>query len=196
MSFPKTIPLLLLTLFLCIQCKNEDSSKNPLIASENWRKETFDFPLAFAPSLTHKGTEYVRFTPGWSEQDSKDFFSYVFLWDIDKNPRLSARMLETEMEVYFDGIMHNISKKNSKHLQEIPKAKAFFEKLNEHSYVGKILTYDAFFTKKEISLTITVEYIPCDILKKQLVLFKISPQQINHPVWNKLNSISIDLQCS
>ncbi|MDH7445608.1 hypothetical protein [Aquimarina sp. 2201CG14-23] len=196
MSFSKTIPFFIIIIFLCIQCKKEDSSINPLLAPENWRKETIEFPLSFASSLEHKGTEYVRFAPGWSVQDSEEYFSYTFLWYIDENPKLSDKMLETEMEAYFDGLMNMVSKMNLKLFKKIPKTKAFFEKLNDHSYAGKVITYDAFTTKKEVKLNIIAEYLPCKALNKHLVFFKISPQQIDHVVWDRLDKVEIDLNCN
>ena len=57
------------------------------------------------------------------------------------------------MESYFNGLMHMISKSESK---DNIKTKAFFEKIDAQSYAGKIITYDGFITKKEVSLNAIV----------------------------------------
>src|SRR5690348_7186006 len=51
-------------------------------APDGWRKEFFDFPLAFAPSIPFVGKEHVRFSPEWTQFDTPRGFSYVVLWDI------------------------------------------------------------------------------------------------------------------
>ena len=35
-----------------------------LPAPDEWRKETFKFPLQFAPGIPYEGLENVRFSPG------------------------------------------------------------------------------------------------------------------------------------
>ncbi|WP_299311479.1 hypothetical protein [uncultured Aquimarina sp.] len=195
MIFSKTIPFFIIILLVCIQCKKEDASINLLSAPDNWRKETIEFPLSFAPSINYKGTEYVRFSPGWGEHDSKEYFSNAFLWYLDEDPKLSTTTLESELEIYFNGLIQSVSEVNSQSIDNIPKAKAFFEKIDDKSYAGKILTYDAFITKKEVNLNVVVSYKTCEEIDKYLVIFRISPQQIDHPVWKKLNEVQVDLDC-
>ncbi len=190
----KTIPFFIILIFF-FQCKKNDSADNVLEAPENWRSEVIKFPLKFAKILDYSGAEHVRFAPGWGKEDAKDYFSYAFLWEIDQNPKLSSEKLEHEMEIYFDGLMNMVAKMNLKLLKKIPKSKAFFEKVNDSVYAGKILTYDAFTTKKEINLNTIVEYKFCKLENKHLVLFTLSPQAPEHPIWKKMKKLTIDLEC-
>ncbi|MDY8135805.1 hypothetical protein [Aquimarina sp. 2201CG5-10] len=192
MSFAKTIPFLLITL-LFIKCGKDDSSKNLLLApNDDWRGEVIEFPLKFAPSLQYSGTEFIRFAPGWGKENAKDYFSYAFLWDIKDNPKLSAKKLESEMEIYFNGIMNMVSKSGEK----IPESKAFFEKVNETTYAGKVLTYDAFITKRDLQLNLIVEQSFCKSRNKHFVLFLLSPQPTEHSIWKKMKKIDFDVQCN
>lgn len=193
MSFSKTIPFFIIILFTSVQCKKKNLSIDPLLAPDNWRKETIAFPLSFAPSISYKGTEYVRFAPGWGKQDSEEYFSLAFLWYLDEDPKLSNNTLESKLESYFNGLMEVVSKSNSENIIE---SKAFFEKIDDQSYAGKIITYDAFTTKREVTLNIVTTYNSCKSLNKHLVLFRISPQQIDHPVWDKLNEVQVNLDCN
>ncbi|WP_299436008.1 hypothetical protein [uncultured Aquimarina sp.] len=195
MSVSKTIPFFVILLFTFTQCKKKDSSIDPLLAPDNWRKETIVFPLSFAPSLNYKGTEYVRFAPGWGKQGSEEYFTYSFLWYLDEDPKLSSSSLESEMEAYFDGLTDVVSKPESGNLKNISRTKAFFEKVDNQSFAGKIITYDAFTANKEVNLNLVATYSFCENLEKHLVLFRISPKPINHPVWDKLNEVQIDLNC-
>lgn len=189
MNFTKTIPFFIILLF--IQCKPTNTTENLLHAPENWRSEIIKFPLDFANTINYTGEEHIQFAPGWGDEEAKDYFTYVFLWHIDQNPKLSASLLENHMEAYFDGLMSVISKKDS----EIPKAKAFFEKINDTLYVGKTLTYDAFTAQKEIKLNIIVEEKSCNNYDKYQVLFNISPQSPEHPVWKKMKNITTHINC-
>ncbi|MFD2562161.1 hypothetical protein [Aquimarina rubra] len=191
----KTIPFFIVLSLILIQCKKEHNVINLLSAPDNWRKETITFPLSFAKSLEHKGTEYVRFAPGWGKQGSEEFFSYAFLWYLDNDPQLSSNRLESELEMYFDGLMQVVSNSDEDSAEAIPKAKAFFEKVDDHSYAGKVITYDAFTTKKEVHLNIVATYNYCENTNKHLVLFKISPQPIDHIIWDKLNKVNPNIDC-
>ena len=194
MNFPKTVPFFFILLFF-LQCKKHNSTENILIAKENWRSETINFPLDFAPSLSYSGVEYIKFAPGWGEKNAPDYFSYAFLWVIDQDPKLSSKKLETEMEAYFDGLIHHITSNQDGHDTNISKTKAFFEKINDAAYAGKILTYDPFTTKKEVRLNVLVYPTACHPENKHLVLFNLSPQNPNHAIWKKMKNIKIDLDC-
>ncbi|MEW7292006.1 hypothetical protein [Aquimarina sp. 2304DJ70-9] len=194
MKFPKIVPFFFILLFFA-HCKKNNSSKNPLIAKENWRSETIDFPLDFAPSLDYSGIEYIRFAPGWGNENATDYFSYVFLWIIDQDPKLSSKKIESEMETYFDGLIAAVSKDDLSTEKRKLNAKAFFEKVNDSVYAGKILTYDPFTTKKELNLNIIITHTFCKAENKYLVLFNLSPQTPEHSIWKKMKKIGIDLDC-
>ncbi len=194
MSIPKTIPYLICLLLLFTQCQKRPK-KSPLVAPDDWREEVIQFPLDFAPSLGYKGTQHVRFAPDWGQKDSHQYFSYGFLWDIEKNPLLTPKKLESDMETYFDGIMKKVADKNKNSKTKIIKSKAFFESIDENNYIGKVLTYDAFIRKKEVELNILAEYLSCPSSNKHFVLFKISPQKIDHPIWDSLNKLNVFKEC-
>jgi len=194
MNFSKTVPFFFILLFF-YHCKKDNSSVNPLLTPKNWRSEIINFPLEFAPSLKYSGKEYVRFAPDWDVKDAENYFSYVFLWEIDQDPKLTSKKLEDEMELYFDGLIHMINKTNPEFPENISKSKAFFEELNDGSYLGKVLTYDVFTTKEEVHLNIMVNTTFCAPENKHLVLFNISPQAPKHPIWKKMKKITIDIKC-
>lgn len=77
-------------------------------APDNWRKETFTFPLEFALTLKHEGVEQVRFAPQWKDFASERGFSYMFMWDV-KNTPLGMANLERDLNAYFDGLMNRVA---------------------------------------------------------------------------------------
>ncbi len=190
MNSAKTIPFFLI-LFIFIQCNSENTNKNKLSAPESWRGEILNFPLEFANSLKYSGAEYIQFAPGWGTKDAKDYFSYVLIWEINENPNLSSKKLEHEMQVYFDGLMKEVSETPD----QIPDSKAFFEKVNDSLYIGKVITFDAFTTNTPLSLNMIIAKSYCEKTKKHIVRFDVSPQLPKHPVWKKLKQVTIDENC-
>src|SRR6187402_1986296 len=55
-----------------------------------WRSETIPFPLDFAPSLPYRGTEELRFAPGFFEPTSETYFTYSFVWLVEGEPSFGA----------------------------------------------------------------------------------------------------------
>jgi len=80
---------------------------DPVPTPEGWRKESFTFPLQFAPSIPYEGTEHVRFAPSWARFGEENGFSYVFLWDLKAKP-VTPDDIEESLEAYFNGLMHNV----------------------------------------------------------------------------------------
>ncbi len=80
-----------------------------LVAPPDWRKESFDFPLRFAPSIPYQGTEHVRFNPKWDHFDDDAGFSYVVLWDVKEVP-IEPADIEDHLETYFNGLMANVAR--------------------------------------------------------------------------------------
>jgi hypothetical protein len=83
------------------------AESDPIPAPEGWRKESFQFPLQFAPDIPYEGTEHVRFAPSWSKFGEENGFSYVFMWDL-KNKPVTPEDVEEYLEFYFTGLMKNV----------------------------------------------------------------------------------------
>src|SRR5690242_19020734 len=93
----------------CIACAALLPAAAQLAAPADWRKQSFDFPLPFAPSIPYEGTEHVRFSPSWSRFAQDDAFTYVVLWELKRAP-LQTEELERALDVYFDGLMELATK--------------------------------------------------------------------------------------
>ena len=190
----KSMPFFIILLFL-IGCESKSPYDSPLSSLKDWEGEVREFPLKFAPNFKYKGKEFIKYAPGWKKNNQTDFFSYVLLWDIDKNPELNASELEFIMEVYYDGLIN--SKLNKKPGTEpgIPVTKAFFEEINPNLFVGKVLTYDFLNHSGSVELNITVETQECSKDENFIILYKISPKEIKNPLWKKLNKVNITTIC-
>lgn len=169
-----------------------------LLSDDSWAKEVIQMPIHFAPKIPYNGMEEIRFSPDWSKKDTAGFWSYAFVWDIDLNKELTANELETYLQHYFDGLMHVVNKDKDK---IIPKTIALFIKKEQskksHEFVGKLQVYNAFHTKDVMILNCTVQQFYCPQKERSMVLFRFSPKEFEHTIWNQLNEIKLkDQHCN
>ena len=77
-----------------------------------WRSEVIPFPLEFAPSISHRGLEDLRFPPGMFDPSSPDYWSYTFTWHTDDAAELDAGALGGELTAYFAGLIAAVDTKD------------------------------------------------------------------------------------
>ena len=69
-----------------------------------WAGERIKLPPTFAPKLGLKGIEEILFAPGMFKAEAKDFFTYVFLFALERKPELTPAVLRKELLVYYAGL--------------------------------------------------------------------------------------------
>ena len=168
-----------------------------LEADSTWLKEVIKFPLGFAQEINYEGYEDLRFAKYWSKPEGSEFFTYVFVWNINLVEAPSVEMIETNMKLYYDGLMKAVNKDKD---FDVPKTVVAFDQLENDSklpkFRGIMKVYDSFFTKKIINLNVTVETIYCKEQKKYVLLFRVSTLDFKDAVWNKLNTVKlVDSHC-
>lgn len=162
-----------------------------IAAPDTWRKETFSFPLQFAPSIPYEGTEYVRFSPGWSDFASERGFTYVILWDV-KRRTFEAAEFERALDVYFDGLMEQVTRgrkladpgtATSVSLHPLAAPAGWQEALG-----GKLWTWNAFFKGEPLALQLEIAHRPCAADRTQ-VFFAFSRAERSAAAWDELRAI-------
>ena len=163
-----------------------------LKTEDTWGKEVFLFPLNFARGLNYKGFEEAQFPKGWREEESPEFWSYAFVWNIGLDENLTETELEKNLQIYFDGLMKSVNKEKGKIL---PNAVADIDKIKNSNdvlkFTGTIKTYDSFATKKPLLLNVQIEKQDCKQTKRSFILFKFSPKNFNHAIWKTLEKIEL-----
>ena len=177
----------LIILFLLFQSitllGQEKESLFFLETDSTWIKEIFVFPLRFAQEISYEGTEDARFPEGWSKKESPYFWSYAFAWNISLTEELTEKELEDDLKIYFNGLM---SKQNT--------TVKFVKRDDENDtsiYLGKVHTFDSFFTKKPMTLNVKAESFYSEKSKKTVILFRFSPQEFENIVWGKLEDVKV-----
>ena len=177
-------------LALTINVHAQEPEKDILKTPDTWRKEFIEFPLSFAPTIDFVGVEDIRFSSGWGDSESEEFWMYAFVWYLDQDPKLSVEKLNNVMRVYFDGIMNLVADSTD----SVTPASASFTRTTS-GYQGTIKTYDAFFAKKEMTLHVQVEDVPCSKTGKFVSLFKLSLQPPSDPLWSKFDEVKLNIHC-
>lgn len=148
--------------------------------NDDWGREIFHFPIRFAKDINYKGIEDARFPKGWSDTTSNFFWTYLFGWNIESVAEITTSELEKNLKLYFDGLMMSVNRDASFD----PKVTiAKLEKTKTHEFTGTVQVYDAFTTKKSLKLNVLVDYNYCKSKKNTQILFRFSPKELEHEVW-------------
>jgi hypothetical protein len=185
------MPFLLRTcLVFCLALTACAAAGAPIAAPEDWRRESFQFPLVFAASIPYVGTEEVRFSPAWARFSADDGFTYAFMWDIQRVP-MEAAHLERGLAVYFDGLMENVAR--GRKLEELPVMSAVvLHPLAapagwKEAYAGAIHTWNAFGKGEDLRLHIEIAHRPCG--ERMQIFYAVSKAERTASPWPQLREI-------
>ena len=159
----KRLTLVLFSILIVANGIFAQEIKSVLAAPEGWRKEIIPFPLGFAPSIDFVGFEDIRFSPGWSDAGSDQFWTYHFTWFIDKGENMTEKKLSTTFNAYFDGLMKAVlqGQSDTTNLKQLQKTICLFIKTDK-GFQGKVRVFDAFFSKEYVILNFKVEELFCE----------------------------------
>jgi len=77
---------------------------------DGWRQEKIELPPSFAPAMTLKGVEEIRFAPGMFQADSDSFFSYVLVLCLPDAGLPDKDALHRELGAYYRGLAAAVAK--------------------------------------------------------------------------------------
>ena len=188
----KYIISLIILLYSVVLFGQELEESYVLKADSTWLKEIIKFPLSFAQDINYEGYEDLRFAKNWSKPEGSEFFTYAFVWNINLKEAPTIAMIETNMKLYYDGLMSAVNKDNE---FIVPKTIVEFNKLENDSelpeFIGKMQVHDSFFTRETIELNVTIKTTYCKIQDKYLMLFRVSTLDFDNAIWNQLNAINL-----
>lgn len=167
-----------------------------LNAPDNWQSEIITFPLGFAPSIHFDGFEDLRFSPGWSDSTNQNFWTYTFVWYIEKDSSMTESKLTEAFTSYYDGLME-VDLKNQAYTiksNKLAGTLCLFIKTDE-GFLGKMRVYDRFFTKGYMTLNILVKELFCPRTNKQIIFCDISPKAFDHEVWEIFDDVKLKVEC-
>jgi hypothetical protein len=172
-----------------------------LATPQGWDVERFGIPIEFAPSISYKGVEDLRFAPGWSDSKSNGYWTYAFLWNLEGHPESNSQIIEKNLTAYYNGLVgRNIEKR------KIPKEKLVPVKVtikrtstakeDLQTYSGTINMLD-YMAQMPITLNCIVHIKSCPLKQNNTFIFyQISPRPLTDNVWNELQNLWTTFECN
>ncbi|MBT7853951.1 MAG: hypothetical protein HN675_11575 [Opitutae bacterium] len=164
-----------------------------------WFGERITVPTAFAPDMSWKGIEEIRFAPGMFKPLKPDFFSYAFVFSLEPESDLSAKRIQEQILIYYKGLSSQVSKGKGR---KVDVSKFFMElvpekKLNiipaqadkSSSYIGTLHWVEPFATGRAQTLRFEIQAWKNDDRNRAYVFVCVSPQKTDAPIWKKLRGI-------
>ena len=154
-------------------------------------------PKGFAPDLGLTGVEEILFAPGMFKATEKDFFTYVFLFALERKPELTPAVLRKELLVYYTGLsksrLDNPKLDTSKFtvklspLKEngpVPKSA-----VGAKSYRAEVYWIEPFTTKKFQTLNFELQTWKYAKSPYNYLFVCASPQKPSAPIWKTMRGI-------
>jgi hypothetical protein len=196
-----------LTVLICFaSCNNNSKTTNNKTAPykfdtpKGWRSERIPFPISFAPQVAYTGLEDLRFTAGWGDPTSDEYWSYVFLWWLEGSPVINADVLEANLQAYYTGLAaDNVTKRNIPANKWMP-AYTTIQKIKEApgdigTYNGTISILD-YMVQQPLILNCLIHVKKCASQNHTVVLFEIAPKPFEHITWLELNKLQMSFECN
>ncbi|HEV7401584.1 MAG TPA: hypothetical protein VGO11_01610 [Chthoniobacteraceae bacterium] len=104
-------------LILCVAALTVAAAgEEKLTFHTDWKGERIELPPSFAPAMTLKGIEEIRFAPGMFNAKSESFFTYAFVFSVPKTQELTPDLIKQEMLAYYRGLAEGVSKSKGKNI--------------------------------------------------------------------------------
>ncbi len=167
---------------------------------EGWGIERFLIPPDFAPQIKYAGVEDIRFTKGWGDVKSGEYWSYAFLWFLDGKPVIDSGIIESNLNAYYDGLIGRNIEKRKIPAEKVSQTKTTIKKIvtatgDMSTFSGTVEMLD-YMEQQPNTLNCIVHLKYCTGQDKTFLFYKISPQPATHTVWQSLNKLWTDFNCN
>jgi len=185
----------LLSILLLLFLVAESKAQQPVYLfplPQGWGKENIPLPIEFASGIPIKGMEELRFTPGWGNSKTDEYWSYTFLWFIDGTPKYKSDTLQSYLTQYFTGLYTSNLKNKPKPPTGFTQAqikKVSTQPFDQQTFEGNITTLD-FLTGQPISFYARIHIRNFTAIGHTAVLVEISPKEYRQPVWTELDGVA------
>lgn len=165
---------------------------------DGWAAEQLQFPINYAPTIENEGTIDLRFSPGWSNPNGEEFWSYAFLWHL-KNRLNSKSAIADELKTYFDGLINSHYKDTISNAIFTPTIVALANTAtlfdDDKTFVGTIRLFD-YISKKPLSLNCMVHLRTNTCGAKSMLFFEFSPMPFNTSIWAQMHNLWTETKCN
>ena len=188
----KSITTIACHLLLLFACRAQQQTPQLLKQPAYWQFERFTLPPQFAPTITYKGAEELRFSPGMFIKDSANYFTYAFAAEFDNINTISQDDIKNYLLTYFKGLCSNTAKQRklsidtSKITVAIEKAKV---ENSSTFYNATLHIFGVFADGGPVTLNMEIKTMDDKAASKIYLVFIASPLDKSDKVWAELHSI-------
>ena len=159
----------------------------------NWEFERFALPPEFAPGITFKGAEELRFSPGMFHKDSASYFTYAFVAELENTTSVSQNDIQNYLLDYFKGLCSSTAK-NRKLVIDTTKITVAVERKegvqgNDVVYNASLNIFGVFTDGAPVKLNMEIKALPAPATKKTYLVFITSPKAKTDKLWDELYAI-------
>lgn len=164
---------------------------------QGWDVERFLIPILFAPQIPYKGVEDIRFTPGWAKAQTNEYWSYAFLWYLEGAPKTNAKIIKTNLNAYYSGLVETMQ--GDIPADQLVPVKTKIKKIKTakgdlKTYQGTVYMLD-YMAKKPITLNCIVHLKSCAGQDNTFIFYEISPKPYSDKVWQSLHQLWTEFSC-
>ena len=176
----------------------QDHTPQLLKEPAGWEFERFALPPAFAPGITYKGAEELRFAPGMFNKDSAAYFTYAFVLQLDNVTAISQTDIRNYLLNYYEGLC-SVTAKDRNLVIDTSQITAAVEKkkgtaANEPIYNASINIFGVFADGAPVKLNLEVKVLVDAAARKTYLVFIASPLEKSADIWKTLYRIQKDFK--
>ncbi len=165
-----------------------------------WNVERSSIQKEFAPQVPFSGIEDIRYTPGWGNSKSEQYWSYGFLWYLNGSPAISKEMIGENLTAYYtESFNANTDTQNIPMQKKLSVKTSITERVRENgdlkTYYGTVAMLD-YPNQKPISLNCIVHVKSSSEQDKTFLFFEVSPQPLNSQIWKSLDQLWLNFDCT
>jgi hypothetical protein len=172
-----------------IVTNSQEHKPEILLGPANWEFERFPLPPAFAPQITYKGFEELRFAPGMFNKDSANYFTYAFVAQLDTLTSVHENEIKNYLEYYFKGLCGSTAR-DRKLTIDTTKISAIVKRYKMGgSYQATVNLFGVFTDGAPVTLNMDILVVNYSVDKKTRIIFLASPRGQNDSIWKELYDI-------
>ncbi|MFN5985104.1 MAG: hypothetical protein ACK476_15195 [Fluviicola sp.] len=168
-----------------------------LATPKDWGIERFPIPINFAPEIPYEGVEDIRFTQGWANSTTNEYWTYAFLWCLEGKEKMNSKIIRNNLKYYYTGLVGSMQRDSLANKTNIVKTEVKKVKTQK----GDLKTFNAsiemidYMTNKPITLNCKVHIKSCLGQNKTFVFYEISPKSFTDNVWKSLDDLWTGFSC-
>jgi hypothetical protein len=191
-SIPKAFFIFVIVILFSLTT-NAQHTAHLLKEPADWEFESFPLPPSFAPAITYKGVEELRFAPGMFNKNAADYFTYAFVAQLDDITTVSKNDIHHYLLNYYRGLCA-MTAKDRKLTVDTSKVAVQIEKkkgtaANDIIYNAVLNVFGVFADGAPVKLNMEIKVVTNNAAKKTWLVFITSPLEKTNDIWKKLYQI-------